>query len=404
LHRATVKIMALDDEPFTLKLHARMLADLGFAACRVFENGHDALEDIARGPAPDVILLDLSMPLMDGIEFIRHLVKLEFHGSLLLVSGEDERMLLTAERLVQAHGMTVLGHLSKPVKPAGLRAMLEEWERRTGSTPRSPGRSYTAREVSEGLGRGEFINHYQPKVSLSSGEITGVECLARWQHPEEGLVWPAHFISVAESHGLIEELTRESFRRAMAEIRDVESAGLALQVSVNLTASILSSLDFADFALAEVRRASLNPRRVVLEVTESELMKDLRSPLEVLSRLRLMRFVLSIDDFGTGYSSLAQLRDIPFDELKIDQSFVHRAAHDPTARAMYDTSLSLAKRLKLRTVAEGVENQADWDLVQSTFCDEAQGYLVARPMEAAALPAFRDDWRARRATQFGFGS
>jgi EAL domain-containing protein (putative c-di-GMP-specific phosphodiesterase class I)/ActR/RegA family two-component response regulator len=402
LHRATVKIMALDDEPFILKLHARMLADLGFVACRVFENGHEALEDLARGPAPDLILLDLSMPRMDGIEFIRHLVKLEFHGSLLLVSGEDERMLLTAERLVQAHGIAVLGHLSKPVKPAGLRAMLEEWERRTGSTPRPPGRSYTALEVSEGLGRGEFINHYQPKVSLSSGEITGVECLARWQHPEEGLVMPAHFISVAESHGLIEEMTRVTFRRAMDEIRDVEAAGLPLQVSVNLAASVLTSLDFADFAVAEVQRACLSPRQVVLEVTESELMKDLRAPLEVLSRLRLMRFVLSIDDFGTGYSSLAQLRDIPFDELKIDQSFVHRAAHDPTARAMYDTSLSLAKRLHLRTVAEGVENQADWDLVQSTACDEAQGYLVARPMEASSLPGFRDDWRARSATQFAF--
>ncbi len=402
MQRATVKIMALDDEPFILKLHARMLADLGFVACRVFESGHEALGDIERGPAPDLILLDLSMPLMDGIEFIRHLVKLEFHGSLLLVSGEDERMLLTAERLVQAHGMTVLGHLSKPVKPAGLGAMLEEWERRTGSTPRPPGRSYSAREISEGLGRGEFINHYQPKVSLSSGEITGVECLARWQHPEEGLVLPAHFISVAESHGLIDELTRVTFQKAMAEIREVEAAGLPLQVSVNLAASILTSLDFADFAVAEVQRASLSPRQVVLEVTESELMKDLRAPLEVLSRLRLMRFVLSIDDFGTGYSSLAQLRDIPFDELKIDQSFVHRAAHDPTARAMYDTSLSLAKRLKLRTVAEGVENQADWDLVQGTGCDEAQGYLVARPMEAASLPGFRDDWRGRSSTQFEF--
>lgn len=394
--------MALDDEPFMLKLHARMLADLGFIACRVFESGREALEDLARGPTPDLILLDLSMPRMDGIEFIRHLVELEFHGSLLLVSGEDERMLRSAERLIQAHGMTALGHLSKPVKPAALRAMLEEWEKRTGSIARIRGRSYSASEISEGLGRGEFINHYQPKVSLSSGEITGVECLARWEHPEDGLVYPAHFISVAEDHGLIEELTRVTFRRAMGEISDMEAAGLPLKVSVNLAASILTSLDFADFAVAAVQRASLTPRQVVLEVTESELMKDLRGPLEVLTRLRLMRFVLSIDDFGTGYSSLAQLSDIPFDELKIDQSFVHRAAHDPTARAMYDTSLSLAQRLKLRTVAEGVEDQADWDLVQASGCDEAQGYLVARPMPMASLPGFRDDWHARRETQFAF--
>lgn len=139
---------------------------------------------------------------------------------------------------------------------------------------------------------------------------------------------------------------------------------------------------------------------MVIEVTESQLITDQRGPLDVLARLRLMRFKLSIDDFGTGYSSLAQLQNIPFDELKIDQTFVHRATTDATARAMYDASLSLAKRLGIKTVAEGVEDKADWDLVQSTECDAAQGYFIARPMPASALPGWMEGWRERTRARF----
>jgi EAL domain-containing protein (putative c-di-GMP-specific phosphodiesterase class I) len=134
----------------------------------------------------------------------------------------------------------------------------------------------------------------------------------------------------------------------------------------------------------------------VLEVTESRLMLDQRAPLEVLARLRLKRFRLSIDDFGLGHSSLAQLRDIPFDELKIDQSFVSGARQDSTARAIYDASLGLGQQLGMTVVAEGVENIDDWNLVRSTPCDQAQGYFIARPMPAAHLVDWIASWNERK--------
>lgn len=398
MDRLAVKILLLDDEPFILKLHAHILSEAGFSSIRSFDTGARALEDIDLGYCPDLILLDLSMPGMDGIEFIRHLVKREYKGRLILVSGEDVRLLQTAERLVLSHGIHILGHLVKPVKPAGLKGLLEDWERRTGFTPRPAKRAYAAGEILNAIRAGQVVNHYQPKVSLATGEILGVESLARWQHPADGLILPGQFIGVAEQHRLIDELTRATLRLALTEIKALESAGLKLHVSVNVATSTLTSVDFADFAAAEASRASVLPQSVVFEVTESQLIRDFRGPLEVLTRLRLMRFGLSIDDFGTGYSSLSQLRDIPFDELKIDQSFVHRAAHDPTARAIYDASLGLAKQLGLRTVAEGVEDRADWDLVGETGCDEAQGYLIARPMPSEALPAWTEEWRARAKT------
>jgi EAL domain-containing protein (putative c-di-GMP-specific phosphodiesterase class I) len=135
---------------------------------------------------------------------------------------------------------------------------------------------------------------------------------------------------------------------------------------------------------------------MVLEVTESRLMEDQRVPLEILTRLHLKRFRLSIDDFGTGSSSLTQLRDIPFDELKIDQSFVHGVWGDTTQRAMFDASLGLAKQLNMESVAEGVEDRADWDFLRAGDCDVAQGYFIAKPMLAEHFPEWLADWEGRR--------
>ena len=401
MERSGVRILLLDDEPFILKMHAHMLVELGFGSIRAFEEGALALADIDAGPAPDLILLDLSMPGMDGIAFIRQLVERRYAGRLILVSGEDVRLLQTADRLVQAHGIHILGHLSKPIRPAGLRALLEEWEARTAFAPRPAQKAYSAHELLRALRAGQVVNHYQPKISVATGKVMGVECLARWLHPEDGLLLPGRFIAVAEQHHLIDELTRVTMALALSDIKSLELGGLSLQVSINLSTSTLTSLDFADFAAKEAARTAVVPQSIVFEVTESQLIKDLRAPLEILARLRLMRFGLSIDDFGTGYSSLSQLRDIPFDELKIDQTFVHRAAQDPTARAIYDASLGLAKRLGMKAVAEGVEDPPDWDLVKSTGCDEAQGYLIARPMAPDDLPAWAVQWR-ERGKEFGF--
>jgi len=395
LNRANVRILVLDDEPFTLKLHTHMLGEMGFSSAVAFENGLAALKSFDAGTPPDVILLDLSMPGMDGIEFIRHLVVREFRGALVLISGEDERLLQSAAKLVQAHGIDVLGHLSKPVKPMKLQSLLGSWERRADDEPRRPGKTYGPDEVRRAIRNGELISYFQPKVSVMTGEFIGVEALARWQHPQDGLVSPAGFVGVAEEHGMAEDLTREIAVKGIKAVSALAGDGMSLQVALNLSPSALRSIDLADFLAKEAARHSMAPQNVMLEITESQLIADRRAPLDVLTRLRLMRFRLSIDDFGTGYSSLAQLKDMPFDELKIDRGFVHRAAADRTSRAMYEASLGIAKQLQMKTVAEGVEDRADWDFVRSTECETAQGYFIGRPMPADALRGWAETWRDR---------
>ena len=396
VEKSTVRILVLDDEPFMLKLLSHMLAKLEFTLVTACDSGRVALESFDRpnGP-PDLILLDLNMPEMDGVEFVRYLVERHYSGSLILVSGEDERILQTAEKLVQAHKISVLGYLRKPVKPEALSALLAKWTPPSLARPGAAKKVYGADELRAAIDNGELVNYYQPKVAVATGEVVGVETLVRWRHPQDGMVFPDQFIGVAEAHGLIDDLTRVVLTGALAQAKVWQEAGLKLRVAVNVSMDNLARLDFPDLVAGLAAQAGVPPQGLVLEVTESRLMQDLRAPLEILTRLRLKRFRLSIDDFGTGHSSLTQLRDLPFDELKIDQSFVHGAWADETLRAIYDASLGLARQLGIEVVAEGVEDRADWNFLRRTGCDLAQGYFIARPMPAADFPGWMQDWQER---------
>ncbi len=398
MKNSSIRILLLDDEPFMLKLIARMLSQLQFTRVFACDNGPAALLRVDSAlDCPDVILLDINMPGMDGVEFVRHLVEHHFSGAIILVSGEDERVLQSVEKLVRAHRITVLGRLNKPVDPQLLAALLARWRpplQQAGSVVR---KTFSAGELGAAMIKGELVNYYQPKVMVSSGEVVGVETLVRWRHPTEGMIPPDQFIGLAEQSGLIDQLTQLVLTAALAQTRAWQEAGLSLRVAVNLSMDNLTDLSFLNYVVDLVSKSGVAPQQMVLEVTESRLMHDQRIALEILTRLRLNRFRLSIDDFGTGNSSLTQLRDIPFDELKIDQSFVHGACSNETQRAIFDASLGLAKQLKMESVAEGVEDLADWNFLRQRGCDLAQGYFIAKPMPAADLPAWLADWEVRRA-------
>ncbi|MDR4516613.1 MAG: EAL domain-containing response regulator [Nitrosomonas sp.] len=399
MHTASeIKILLVDDDTFILKILTKMLNNQGIMSVDSSDNGLDALARIDHvETCPDLILLDLNMPNMDGIEFVRHLVERKYPGSLVLVSGEDERMLKTAEKLVHAHQIPMLGYLHKPVSPDKLAEIIKKW------TPpekkllqQSEKKIYNEQTLQAAISNRELVNFYQPKVALATGKVIGVETLVRWHHPTDGLIMPDQFISIAEKHGLINDLTCLVLEQALAQTRIWHESGIMLRVAINVSMDNLTSLDFQDLVVNLVVENGLSPQNIVLEVTESQLMgADKRVPLEILTRLRLKRFHLSIDDFGTGHSSMAQLRDIPFDELKIDQGFVHRAWADETLRAMYDASLSMAKQLGMEVVAEGVADEEDWKFLRRTGCDFAQGNFISKPLQAADFSQWMEEWNSR---------
>jgi EAL domain-containing protein (putative c-di-GMP-specific phosphodiesterase class I)/FixJ family two-component response regulator len=388
------RILIIDDDPFMLKLLARMLDSFGFTSVKLCESGASGLQEISEsGASTDLIVLDINMPEMDGIEIIRRLAGLHYKGGIVLLSGENNRILESAQRLIGAHGLCALGTLPKPLSRDALSNVLRQLGVRSaarGAEAQIP--AIDIEDLASAVANGELLQYYQPKVSLQSSELVGAECLVRWQRADGRMVPPDRFISLAEQHGLMRDITREMLAIAMAEARRWQRAGRHLSLAVNVSMNDLTALDFPDIAGAAAHAAGIDPSSITLEVTESQVMKQLGTVLDVLTRLRLKRFRLSIDDFGTGHSSLAQLRDLPFDELKIDRGFVHGAATNETLRAICTASLRMAQQLNLLVVAEGIEDRQDWALLRDLGCDQAQGYLVARPMPAREFYEWARKW------------
>jgi EAL domain-containing protein (putative c-di-GMP-specific phosphodiesterase class I)/FixJ family two-component response regulator len=392
-----VHIIVIDDDPFALKLINHQLHAIGFDRVESTTSANDALARMGGGEHFDVVITDLQMPDLDGVEFVRRLTQDRFEGGLVLVSGEDERILQTAERLARAHELNVLGSLHKPVDPQRLLEMLTRHMQPGGASSKPSRRIYGPDELLEGIRAGQLECFCQPKVAMATGEVKGVEMLVRWQHPQDGLVLPDQFIATAEEHGMIDEVTRVVLRQALEQARTWVDAGLELTVAVNVSMDSLSDLRFPDFISQEINRAGVPASTLILEVTESRLMKDIRNALDILARLRLRHVGLSIDDFGTGHSTLVQLRDIPFTELKIDRGFVHGAwQRSSSLGAILASSLDMARRLGMRSVAEGVEDAKDWEFLRRRGCDAAQGFFVAKPMPLHELADWLPAWEARR--------
>jgi EAL domain-containing protein (putative c-di-GMP-specific phosphodiesterase class I) len=244
----------------------------------------------------------------------------------------------------------------------------------------------------DGLTSGQFEPFFQPKVEIATRRVVGVEALARWRHPQHGIVAPFAFIETLEEHDEIDALMWAMLEKSSAFCSRQALSGVSTVVSVNLSLKSLTDTDLAARILAIVTRHGVKPWNICLEVTESAATTDLGKAMENLARLRMKGFGLSIDDYGTGYSSMQQLTRIPFTELKIDRSFVTNAASNPQTKVILASSLDMAKKLGILAVAEGVETEADWKLLQELGCDLAQGYFIAKPMPEESYPAWHKNW------------
>jgi len=249
-----------------------------------------------------------------------------------------------------------------------------------------------ADQLRQGLREGRLLALYQPKVALLDRQLRGAEALARWKHPEFGLLPAGHFIPLAEQCGLMPTLTWQMLDQVCHELAPWLAKGRLISVSVNVSPSTLADPQTADRIHETVVRHGIAPAHLVIEVTESAATSSASNLLANLARLRMRGFGLSIDDFGTGYSSMQQLSRIPFSEMKVDQMFVRGAMTREEPLAILEASLEIGRKLGLTTVAEGVETRKEWDMLAGLGCDLAQGYLIARPMTASAFDHWATSW------------
>ncbi|MEO5347095.1 MAG: EAL domain-containing protein [Magnetococcus sp. YQC-9] len=383
------RALVVDDDPVARRQFELLLIGLGVDDVLTVENGDTALAEIARTDGIDLLITDLNMPGMDGIEFLRRLVDTGYQGGLIIASGVETRLIQNAAELARAKRLRLNGTLKKPATRETLLALMTKPS--TSPTPLAPVRpeptALLPDAILDGIRRDEFEVHFQPKVDVSTLRAVGVEALARWRRAGQP-IRPDLFIAAAEQHGLIGQLSEILVTKAMLGGTRLVAAGFPLAVAINLSASWLTDIKLPEFIVASLQATGFPADKLILEITETGVMADAHTALDIMTRLRLKGFKLSIDDFGTGYSSMDQLQRFPFSELKLDRSFVQGATEKPTTRAILAASLEMAIKLKLSTVAEGVETQQDLDLVRGLGCNLVQGWLVAKAMPVEELIAW----------------
>lgn len=385
-------VLVVDDDTFILTTTQVALERLGFESVLTAENAENALAHMRSADPPvGLVLSDLNMPDVDGVELLRLFVEQGYGGDIVLFSGEDERTLSMAVNLAKARNLSVLGAISKPFQATALAELLAHRAPIPKTAQRNPAKQVTAAMLAAAIDAEELVPWYQPKIDIASKAVVGFEALARWPSAE-GMIFPDTFIPVAEEHGLIDPMTFLLIKQVVRMGKQWREQGMTTKVAVNISMDSLRNLDFPDQLDQLFQAEGEDASRFKLEITETRLMDDYVSVLDVLLRLRLKKIRLSMDDFGTGHSNLGQLRDLPFDELKLDRSYIQGAVQDAKTRAILESSVEMAKKLGMEIVAEGVETLEDWKRVEQLGCNQVQGYFVARPMPGDNIPNWVASW------------
>jgi EAL domain-containing protein (putative c-di-GMP-specific phosphodiesterase class I)/CheY-like chemotaxis protein len=378
-------MLIIDDEEDICDLITELAERRGIEVRSI--NNPDKVEASLADYKPEFILLDLLMPGTDGVELLRLLAEHVKSAKLCLISGSDARVLNSARRLGSAHGLDVIAALEKPLNMGALSALFDQVA--AGS------RVGTSADLAQAVASGQFTLHYQPVIEMKTRRVKGAEALARWAHPNRGLLLPDAFLEQVINDGLMQALTDVVVQSSVAQASRWAMGGEDLILSMNVTASTLLDLTLPDRIVDLCRRQQIQPEKLILEVTETEAMRDVTRTMDVLLRMRIRNIGVSIDDFGTGHSSLRELQRMPFSEMKIDKGFVLDMVKNKDCAVIVNSIIDLAHNLGLKVIAEGVENKEIWDALAERGCDYAQGFLMGRPMPASEFDVWLQNWKAK---------
>ncbi|WP_144931359.1 MULTISPECIES: EAL domain-containing protein [unclassified Pseudomonas] len=381
----SLRILILEDHPFQRSVAVNLLRQID--DCEILEagSGAEALSLLKRTGRVDLLLCDLCMDDVDGLELLRIISLSDMVGQVIICSSLPDELRRTAVQIGALLGFDVLGELPKPIVLDQLRLLVEEaGKQESTSTLARPSLIDIPSEadVRQGLRNNEFVACYQPKVDLMNGAVTGFEILARWRHPSGEVLSPISFMSVLERCGLLDVLFFQLFEQGLRFRRACLSKGMPVCLAFNLHADQLDGARLVPQIKTTLRCWGLSGHGISFEITESGLLRPSVTSLENLLRLRMLGCGLAIDDFGTGFSTMQRLCQLPFTELKIDKAFVRDLDSQPRYKAAIKSTQMLAHSLGMSLVVEGIETVKQHQQVVAMGCTQGQGYFYARPMMA----------------------
>lgn len=375
-------VLVLEDEPFQRLVTVTALEQVLPGPILQAADGHQAVAVLTACKAVDIVLCDLKMPGMDGLAFLRHASSSGKIGAVVLCSELDPVLRQATVAMIHCLGLTFLGDVGKPFRLESFAPLVKRYREQCSAAPKqlSPAELPTLSDVQRGLDNGEFEAYYQPKVTLEGQLLVGAEVLARWTHPQWGVLSPAHFLPVMEEHNLVNRMFWQLFEQGLALHQRLAAQGRVVNLAFNLHPGQLDCPALTERITMLLKRSQVPAASVMFEITESGLISAPARSLENLVRLRMLGCGLAMDDFGAGYSSLERLSELPFSQIKLDRAFVRKMQNQPKSAAIISCSVALARALGISLVIEGVETAEQQAHLIELGGTLAQGFLFARPM------------------------
>ena len=376
-------VLIVEDHPFQHQYLLNLFHDLGNIHVEAARDGKEAFDWLQKQHF-DLVLTDLLMPGMDGVQLIQRLSALPGKPALAIMSAASRRMIVSASLVAQSMGVHVIGQLSKPVSQAAVRSLMSNLDKliKSDKLPASEPLMLTRQTLREAMQSGALQAWFQPKKSLHDGLIVAAEALARWEHPDLGLLMPADFLPSLVRLGLEKELLLLFNKQTIAAQASWASQGYEIPVSINLPTHLLDDDDLADELHDYVRAEGGIAAKLGFELMECSTTQDISKYYAGACRLRMKGFGLAQDDFGQGFSSYFNLVSTPFTELKIDRALVHGCVENENLASALASIVSLGRQLGLEVVAEGVESQEELALLRKLNCDRVQGFLISRAVSS----------------------
>ena len=391
---SNLRFLVVEDHEFQRRVLVQLLQTLGAAAVHTAEDGRAALRVLRDPDRPvDIVVSDLSMPGMDGMEFVRHLSEAGAQVSLILASAVQPELLASIANMARAFKVRLLGVIGKPPSAAKLVPLIELHKAKQPLLA-DVETMFSIDEIAEGWTHNEFEPWYQPKVALVNGAIRGMVATPRWRHSEEGILEPSLFMPSILARGLNDDFVWMMIQRAAADCRQWNEEGLNVTVTVNLAFESLAETGLATKIRQIAANAQLEPARMILSIAETAFSAAEARTLENLARLRMDGFGLAIDDFGSGPMAVEELALVAFTEISIESSYVVGIDSDEAARAGLAVALDLAQKLKLQAVASGIRSKDEWTLLQQWGCDLGQGPFISAALPASGVGAWARRWSA----------